>query len=98
MIMCGEIIIGPIPANTTRIPSAGTMLVHRLQRWHNVVPALGQRLVLSGMSQVGGEYVVVKLVCLSRRSSSVQVTGKRNVYSSPTRRDLVLWGAYVAER
>ena len=36
------------PANTRHSPNAGTMLVHRLRRWPNIVPALGERLVIAG--------------------------------------------------
>ena len=38
------------PANTTRCPNAGLMLPHRLRRWGNISPALGQRVVFAGLS------------------------------------------------
>ena len=38
-----------ILANMRRSPNDGTMLGHRLQRWPNIVLALGERLVLAGM-------------------------------------------------
>ena len=38
------------PANTTRWPNAGLMLAHRLRRWANIKPALGQRVVFAGPS------------------------------------------------
>ena len=37
-------------ANTTRWPSVGLMLAHRLRRWPNIKPALGQRLVFAGIT------------------------------------------------
>ena len=36
------------PANTRRSPNAGTMLAHRLRRWANIVPTLGERPVFAG--------------------------------------------------
>ena len=36
------------PANTRRWSNAGLMLAHRLRRWANISPALGQRLVFTG--------------------------------------------------
>ena len=36
-----------LPANTTHSPNAGTMLCHRLRRWPNNVPALGDRLLFA---------------------------------------------------
>ena len=41
-------------ANTRRRPNAGLMLAHRLRRWANISPALGQRLVLLGILGGGG--------------------------------------------
>ena len=38
------------PANTRRWPSAGLMLAQRRRRWVNISPALGQRLVFSGLT------------------------------------------------
>ena len=35
------------PANTTHRPNVGPMLAHRLRRWANIGPTLGQRLVLA---------------------------------------------------
>ena len=35
-------------ANKRRSPNAGTLLGHRLQRWHNIVPALGECVVFAG--------------------------------------------------
>ena len=40
--------ISRYPANTRLSPNVGTMLVHRLRRWSNIVPTLGERLVLAG--------------------------------------------------
>ena len=37
------------PANTKRSPNAGLMLAHYLRRWTNISPALGQRLVFTGL-------------------------------------------------
>ena len=42
-------IIVNIPANTTRWPNAGLMLAHRLRRWANISPALGQSVVFAGI-------------------------------------------------
>ena len=36
------------PANTRRWPNAGLLLAHRLRRWTNNSPALGQRIVFAG--------------------------------------------------
>ena len=36
------------PANTTRLPNAGSMLAHRLRRWPIIDPALGKRVVFAG--------------------------------------------------
>ena len=36
------------PANTRHWPNAGSMLAHRLRRWSNIDPALGQCLVFAG--------------------------------------------------
>ena len=36
-----------IPANTTRWPNAGTIVSHRLRRWANISPAVGQRVVFT---------------------------------------------------
>ena len=38
-----------IPADTRHWPNAGQMLTHRLRRWANIRPALGQRLVPAGI-------------------------------------------------
>ena len=35
-------------ANKRRSPNAGTLLGHRLRRWHNIVPALGECVVFAG--------------------------------------------------
>ena len=37
-----------IPSNTRHSPSAGLMLGHRLRRWFNIKPALGECLVFDG--------------------------------------------------
>ena len=34
-------------ANKRRSPNAGTLLGHRLRRWHNIVPALGECVVFA---------------------------------------------------
>ena len=47
-------ILGPDPANTRRLPNAGAMLVHRLRRWTNIVPALGERLVFPASEHILG--------------------------------------------
>ena len=36
------------PANTRRWPNVGVLLVHRLRRWTNTTPTLGQPLVFAG--------------------------------------------------
>ena len=36
------------PVNMGRWPDAGLMLAHRLRRWPNINPALGERLVFGG--------------------------------------------------
>ena len=36
------------PAKTRRSSNAGTKLAHRLRRWPNIVPALGERPVFAG--------------------------------------------------
>ena len=38
-VACGN------PGDKTRWPTAGVMLVHRLRRWTNIIPAVGRRLV-----------------------------------------------------
>ena len=38
----------PNPANTILSPNAGVMLAHRLRRWVNINPALGERIVFAG--------------------------------------------------
>ena len=39
-----------IPAKTRRSPNAGLMLGQRQRQWANIKPALGERLVVAGMS------------------------------------------------
>ena len=41
------------PANTMHQPNAGPMLVHRLRRWPNIVPALGWCIVFAGLTGCG---------------------------------------------
>ena len=40
---------GGEPASTRRCPNVGLMLAHRLRRWTNISPTLGQRLVFAGI-------------------------------------------------
>ena len=40
------------PANTRRSPNVGLMLGHRLRRWSNITPTLGERLVFAGIWHV----------------------------------------------
>ena len=37
-----------VVANTRRLLKIGSMLAHRLRRWANIEPALGERLVFAG--------------------------------------------------
>ena len=37
-----------IPANTRRSPDIGSMLTHRLRRWPNIEPTLGECLEFAG--------------------------------------------------
>ena len=46
-----------VPADTTRWPNAGLMLAHRLRRWANINPALGQRVVFAGVKHVFGHKI-----------------------------------------
>ena len=39
------------PANTIHLNNVDTMLAHRLRRWPNIVPALGERLMLAGSEE-----------------------------------------------
>ena len=39
-----------IPANTRRSPNVGTLSAHRLLRWPNIVPTLGERLMFAGIT------------------------------------------------
>ena len=41
--------LGSIPVNNSHCPKAGLMLFHRLRRWPNITPALGQFLVFIGL-------------------------------------------------
>ena len=41
-----------LPANKRRSPNTGLMLAHRLRRWSNINPALGERLVFAGLPTV----------------------------------------------
>ena len=53
------LIIHAIPANTRCWPNVGLKLAHRLRRWPNISPTLGQRLVVAGMSyQYDGMFTV----------------------------------------
>ena len=36
-------------SKTRRSPNVGSMLVHRLRRWPNIVPTLGESLMFAGM-------------------------------------------------
>ena len=36
------------PANTKSLSKVGSMLAHRLRRWSNIEPTLGERLVFAG--------------------------------------------------
>ena len=41
-------ILNRIPFDSQRRPDVGLMLAHRLRRWTNIKPTLGQRLVFAG--------------------------------------------------
>ena len=41
-----------IPANTKHSANAGTMLSHRLRRWPDIIPALGEHLAFAGIEAV----------------------------------------------
>ena len=38
----------------SRCPNVGLMLAHRLRRWPNIRPTLGQHLVFAGLDQLAG--------------------------------------------
>ena len=42
--------VSAFPASTIRRPNAVSMLAHRLRRWPNIEPTLGQRIVFAGLS------------------------------------------------
>ena len=46
---CATVACGPVPANTKYWPNAGLMLVHRLRRWPNIKPPLGECPVFGGV-------------------------------------------------
>ena len=52
------------PANTSRLPNAGRTLAHRLQRWPNISPTLGQRLVLAELPANKRHYTNTDPKCL----------------------------------
>ena len=49
-VYSGLIFYDNFPANTRHI--AGLMLAHRLRRWTNIIPTLGQRFVFAGFDMV----------------------------------------------
>ena len=59
------------PANTKRSANVGLMLAHRLRRWPNIKPPLGQRLVFPGIVSTcdvgGGHRVVVSTAAFHAR-------------------------------
>ena len=48
-IVIPDELIAYIPANTRRSPNVGLLLAHRLRRWPNINPTLGERLVFAGI-------------------------------------------------
>ena len=48
-VYSGLIFYDNFPANTRRWRIAGLMLAHRLRRWNNIIPTLGQRFVFAGL-------------------------------------------------
>ena len=52
------------PVNTIYELNVGLTLIHRLRRWPNIKPALGQRPVLAGGSHAGQWKNIPSMVCL----------------------------------
>ena len=53
---------GLIPANMRRWPTVGLLLTHRLRRWPNGKPTLGQRLMFAGISLGANTHAVTLMI------------------------------------
>ena len=49
IVECAIFVVTYVPVNTERWSNGGSMLAHRLRRWPNIDPTLGQRLVFAGV-------------------------------------------------
>ena len=67
------------PANARRSPNVESMLAHRLRRWPNTDPTLGQRLVFAGSSSSTKPFTLHP-ANPSRFPSSGGVRGSRNCH------------------